>query len=253
MASDSKNYVNLGGYQVPKTVFDGLSPMERHKLMMSLHSLQKTKMESYHGKYLDDYDVLKKKYQFVHDAAKENNSLLQKYYKSICNKYVVCYLSEYKEKKIGLRWRTEDEIVSGKGHMICSANDCENTDLKTYEFLFRYDEGGIQKETKVKLRACMECAYKINYGEIKKYLKKKSKRKSRGGSESERSSDASKNSSKRACSSSESERSRSESDRSRSEGGSGRRKRGKGKIPRPICTTLKERQAFPHLTIFTVL
>ncbi|ANQ05731.1 Uncharacterized protein PCOAH_00001590 [Plasmodium coatneyi] len=202
MASDSKSYVNLGGYQIPKTVFDGLSPMERHKLMMSLHSLQKTKMESDQGKYLDDYDVLKKKYQFIHDADNENNSLLQKYYKSICNKYVVCYLSEYKEKKIGLRWRTEDEIVSGKGHMICSANDCNNTDLKTYEFLFRYDEGGIQKETKVKLRACMDCAYKINYGEIKKYLKKKSKRKGKGG-ESGRSSSESENSSsesERSCS-----------------------------------------------------
>ncbi|KJP84972.1 hypothetical protein AK88_05395 [Plasmodium fragile] len=219
MAWDSKSYVNLGGYQVPKTVFDGMSPMERHKLMMSLRSLQKTKMESDQEKYLDDYDLLKKKYQFVHDAASENNSLLQKYYNSICNKYVVCYLSGYKEKKIGLRWRTEDEIVSGKGHMICSANDCDNTDLKTYEFLFRYDEGGIQKETKVKLRACMECAYKINYGEIKKYLKKKSKKKRRGGSESKSSSSGSKSGSRESKSSSRGSKSSS------SESGSTRKRR----------------------------
>ncbi|EDL43783.1 hypothetical protein, conserved [Plasmodium vivax] len=240
MASDSKSYVNLGGYQIPKKMFDGMSPMERHKLMMSLRSLQKTKMESDQGKYLDDYDVLKRKYQFVHDADSENNSLLQKYYKSICNKYVVCYLSGYKEKQIGLRWRTEDEIVCGKGHVICSSNDCNNTDLKTYEFLFRYEEGGTQKETKVKLRACMECAYKINYGEIKKYLKKKSKRKKDqpGGSESGRSSGESEGNRKRGSSSSESESSRkrgrssSESEGSRKRGGSssseseGSRKRG---------------------------
>ncbi|EUD66596.1 hypothetical protein C922_02917 [Plasmodium inui San Antonio 1] len=209
-----------------RTVFDGLSPMERHKLMMSLRSLQKTKMESDQGKYLDDYDVLKKKYQFVHDAASENNSLLQKYYNSICNKYVVCYLSEYRDKKIGLRWRTEDEIVSGKGHMICSANDCDNTDLKTYEFLFRYDEGGIQKETKVKLRACMECAYKINYGEIKKYLKKKSKRKRTGGGrKKDRSggSESGRNSGGHESSSSKSESSRSESESSRKPGSSRKR------------------------------
>ncbi|GAW78978.1 hypothetical protein, conserved [Plasmodium gonderi] len=177
MASDSKSYVNLSGYQIPKTVFDDLSPIERHKLMMSLRHLEKTKVENNQEKYLSDYDILKKKYQFVHDVSTENNSLLQKYYKSICNKYVICYLDEYKVKKIGLRWRTEEEIVSGKGHIICSSNECDNTNLNTYEFMFRYSEEGIEKETKVKLRACMDCAYKINYRAIKKYLKKNPKEK----------------------------------------------------------------------------
>ncbi|SBT74775.1 conserved protein, unknown function [Plasmodium malariae] len=194
------SYVDLSGYKIPKNVFDALCPFERHKLMMSLRLLEKEKKENKNEQYLNDYDILKKKYNFIHDVSNEKNSLLQRYYNSICNKYVICDLTKYKETKIGLRWRTEEEIINGKGHIICSSKKCNNTDLKTYEFLFQYVEGEITKEviktdilpymcvnfqvfvhlyvfTNVKVRACMDCAYKLHYKKIKKYLKKKEKKK----------------------------------------------------------------------------
>ncbi|SBS81470.1 conserved protein, unknown function [Plasmodium malariae] len=182
------SYVDLSGYKIPKNVFDALCPFERHKLMMSLRLLEKEKKENKNEQYLNDYDILKKKYNFIHDVSNEKNSLLQRYYNSICNKYVICDLTKYKETKIGLRWRTEEEIINGKGHIICSSKKCNNTDLKTYEFLFQYVEGEITKEviktdilpymcTNVKVRACMDCAYKLHYRKIKKYLKKKEKKK----------------------------------------------------------------------------
>ncbi|CDU19446.1 conserved protein, unknown function [Plasmodium yoelii] len=168
------SYINLSGYQIPKNEFDKMCPFERHKLMMSLRMLEKNK--NVNCEYLTDYDILKKKYKFIHDVSKENNSLLQNYYSSICNKYVICDLSKYKEAKIGLRWRTEEEIIKGKGHIICCSKKCDNTNLNTYEFLFQYVEEGIEKKTKVKVRACMDCAYKLHYRKIKKYLKKKKKK-----------------------------------------------------------------------------
>ncbi|CAD2109744.1 conserved protein, unknown function [Plasmodium vinckei] len=171
------SYIDLSGYQIPKNVFDKMDPFERHKLMMSLRMLEKNKNTD--CQYLTDYDILKKKYKFIHDVSNEKNSLLQNYYSSICNKYVICDLSKYKEGKIGLRWRTEEEIVKGKGHIICSSKKCDNTDLNTYEFLFQYVEEGIEKKTNVKVRACMDCAYKLHYRKIKKYLKKKKKKKKR--------------------------------------------------------------------------
>ncbi|SBS79924.1 conserved protein, unknown function [Plasmodium ovale curtisi] len=215
-----------------------MGPFERHKLMMSLRKLETEKKENKSEQYVTDYDILKKQYKFIHDASSEKNTLLQKYYNSICNKYVICDLSKYKETKvgvprgIGLRWRTEEEIIEGKGHIICASKKCNSTNLKTYKFLFQYDEQGTQKQvsrqgdeqagsrsclcviaqlsdyvypymhmqmlqhdycivlmipmsflktsilqTTVKVRACMDCAYKLHYRKIKKYLKKKGKKK----------------------------------------------------------------------------
>ncbi|SCD22403.1 conserved protein, unknown function [Plasmodium ovale] len=170
-------YVDLNGYKIPKSVFDAMGPFERHKLMMSLRKLETEKKENKSEQYVTDYDILKKQYKFIHDASSEKNTLLQKYYNSICNKYVICDLSKYKETKIGLRWRTEEEIIEGKGHIICASKKCNSTNLKTYKFLFQYDEQGTQKQTTVKVRACMDCAYKLHYRKIKKYLKKKGKKK----------------------------------------------------------------------------
>ncbi|CRG98472.1 conserved protein, unknown function [Plasmodium relictum] len=171
------SHIDLSGYKIPKKIFDELNAFERHKLMMSLRLLEKEKNKNNNEQYLNDYDILKKKYNFIHDASNEKNSLLQNYYNSICNKYVICDLTRYREAKIGLRWRTEEEIIKGKGHIICSSKKCNNTDLKTYEFLFEYIEGGEKKETNVNVRACMDCAYKLHYRKIKEYLKKKEKKK----------------------------------------------------------------------------
>lgn len=171
-------YIDLSGYKIPREDFLNLSLMERHKLMMSLKNLENTGEDgqSQHH-YISDYEMLKQKYNFIHDVTKEKNSVLQNYYNSICKKYVICDLSKYKTGKIGLRWRTKNEIEKGQGHFTCASIGCLQTKLNTYEFCFRYIEEGIQKETMVKVRVCMDCAYKLHYKQITTYLEQKKKSK----------------------------------------------------------------------------
>ena len=56
------------------------------------------------------------------------------------------------EDKLGLRWRTEAEVVSGKGQFSCGARGCsEARGLATFEVPFGYTEAGARKEALVKV------------------------------------------------------------------------------------------------------
>ena len=35
--------------------------------------------------------------------------------------YAIADLSRYKEGRVGLRWRTQKEVVSGRGQFVCGA------------------------------------------------------------------------------------------------------------------------------------
>lgn len=73
-------------------------------------------------------------------------------------------MSRYKESKLGLRWRTQKEVISGKGQFICGAKGCEATvGLCSYEVNFNYVEAGEHKQALIKLRVCPSCAFKLNY------------------------------------------------------------------------------------------
>jgi protein FRA10AC1 len=78
--------------------------------------------------------------------------------------------------KIGLRWRTQDEVFKGKGQFICGNKKCDRKDdLKSYEVNFAYVEAKEKKNALVKLRTCPECAFKLNYKSIKKQQKEMKK------------------------------------------------------------------------------
>ena len=56
------------------------------------------------------------------------------------------------EDKLGLRWRTEAEVLSGKGQFSCGARGCSETrGLATFEVPFGYEEMGKRKEALVKV------------------------------------------------------------------------------------------------------
>ena len=56
------------------------------------------------------------------------------------------------EDKLGLRWRTEAEVLSGKGQFSCGARGCAETrGLATFEVPFGYTEAGQRKEALVKV------------------------------------------------------------------------------------------------------
>ncbi|KAG7227905.1 hypothetical protein INR49_013699 [Caranx melampygus] len=66
--------------------------------------------------------------------------LAKKYYDKLFKEYCIADLSRYKENKFGFRWRTENEVVSGKG-------------------------------------VCPECSFKLNYHHKRKEVKAKAKTK----------------------------------------------------------------------------
>ncbi|XP_050260343.1 uncharacterized protein LOC126705385 isoform X2 [Quercus robur] len=84
-------------------------------------------------------------------------------------------MSHYKTGKIGLRWRAEKEVISGKGQFICGNKHCdEKDDLASYEAsvlvtslisiaFYGYSEAGENKQALVKLVTCERCADKLHY------------------------------------------------------------------------------------------
>uniref|UniRef100_A0A7N2MVG8 RING-type domain-containing protein n=1 Tax=Quercus lobata TaxID=97700 RepID=A0A7N2MVG8_QUELO len=103
-------------------------------------------------------------------------------------------MSHYKTGKIGLRWRAEKEVISGKGQFICGNKHCDEKDdlasneasvlvtslisiafygphsndtssSQKYEWRvnFSYSEAGENKQALVKLVTCERCADKLHY------------------------------------------------------------------------------------------
>ncbi len=65
-----------------------------------------------------------------------------------------------------MRWRSEDEVLSGKGETMCGAVGCFSTSqLCSVEVPFRYQEQGIKKEELVKVCVCINCAPKLLHKE----------------------------------------------------------------------------------------
>jgi len=80
-------------------------------------------------------------------------------------------------KRIGLRWCSDKDVLSGKGKTTCGNKHCSETGaLHSYEVNMTYLEGEVQKQTLVKVNLCPECAMKLNYKRLKDKLKKKKKK-----------------------------------------------------------------------------
>ena len=63
------------------------------------------------------------------------------------------------ENRIAFRWRTQKEVVDGKGQFICAQKKtCTLKDgLRTWEVNFGYLEDEKKKFALVKVRLCAEC------------------------------------------------------------------------------------------------
>ncbi len=86
-----------------------------------------------------------------------------KYYDKLFKEYCLADLSRHKESKIGMRWRTQKEVFSGKGQFACGNIACNvREDLSSYEVPFSYKEDGQEKMALVKLRCCPACALKVS-------------------------------------------------------------------------------------------
>lgn len=116
-----------------------------------------------------DHDIIRENHRFLWEEEDEANTweqrLAKAYYDRLFKEYCLCDLSRYKEKKIGMRWRTEKELVLGKGQFFCGNVHCTIEDgLNSWEVLFGYVEHGQKKNALVKLRLCEKCSDKLHYG-----------------------------------------------------------------------------------------
>ena len=74
----------------------------------------------------------------------------------------------------GMRWRSEGEVIQGKGQFVCGNINCMVDDgLTSFEVPFKYLEHEIVKRELVKVRVCDKCAKKLFYGKIRTLESKK--------------------------------------------------------------------------------
>ncbi|XP_071946817.1 protein FRA10AC1 homolog isoform X2 [Antedon mediterranea] len=125
-----------------------------------------------------DIDVIHENHRFLWTAADEEDKnwakeLAKKYWDKLFKEYCISDLSCYKDNKIALRWRVDNEVITGKGQFSCGNKRCsESEGLKTWEVNFGYMEHGEKKNALVKLRLCPDCSYKLNYCHQKKEVTK---------------------------------------------------------------------------------
>ncbi|KXZ54811.1 hypothetical protein GPECTOR_4g882 [Gonium pectorale] len=124
-----------------------------------------------------DADALVEHHRFIRDDNDDSNAswevrLAKRYYDRLFKEYAIVDLTQYKQSKLGMRWRTAKEVMAGKGQFVCGAKGCDASDgLCSYEINFAYQEAGERKQALVKLRVCPACAFKLNYRKEKALAK----------------------------------------------------------------------------------
>jgi hypothetical protein len=133
----------------------------------------------------NDLQVLQEYHEFVRDDSKDSKLLnekwqvrmARKYYNKLFKEYAIVDLTRYRENKIGMRWRTEREVIDGKGQFTCASVSCNvGENLQSYEVPFKYVERGVVKSELVKVRVCDSCALQLFYKKIKDVNKSSNKR-----------------------------------------------------------------------------
>ncbi|KAL9646903.1 hypothetical protein ABK040_013763 [Willaertia magna] len=86
-----------------------------------------------------DVDILQKNYRFIRNSDDDDSNdeeeekkevvdeLTKNYEEKLYKEYVLADLSKYKEGQIGLRWRTEKEVLNEKGTKICGNINCNDS------------------------------------------------------------------------------------------------------------------------------
>ncbi|XP_040995094.1 protein FRA10AC1 [Juglans microcarpa x Juglans regia] len=149
----------------------GLNAYDRHKKFLHDYVGFYGKEKATHVKLpvKTDQDTLREGYRFIRTEEDDmdpswEQRLVKRYYDKLFKEYCIADMSHYKSGKIGLRWRTEKEVMSGKGQFICGNKHCDEKDgLASYEVNFSYSEAGENKQALVKLVTCERCAEKLHY------------------------------------------------------------------------------------------
>ena len=86
--------------------------------------------------------------------------MVVKYHEHLFKEFALADLSV--PGRIGLRWRTREEVLNGRGESTCGNKKCRKShfptdDLVTLEVPFSYMERGEHKKELVKLKLCASC------------------------------------------------------------------------------------------------
>ncbi|XP_076758565.1 protein FRA10AC1 homolog [Xylocopa sonorina] len=159
-----------------------LSAYDRHKKLINdyftLYGGSMTSLKRDTSRDKTDYDVIRENHRFLWDQDNDKPDtwgarLAKKYYDKLFKEYCIADLTYYKENKVALRWRTEKEVIVGKGQFECGNKRCKEKDeLKSWEVNFGYIEHGQKKNALIKLRLCPECSTKLNYRSQKREVKR---------------------------------------------------------------------------------
>lgn len=123
---------------------------------------------------LNEFEVLKASHRFLRGdgqaPASWEDEVADKYESTLFREFAVCDLKHYKSGQFALRWRTEDEVVSGAGQETCGNTRCDHhpperarkqPSLSTLELPFNYVEHGEQLSALVKVVLCDKCVHKL--------------------------------------------------------------------------------------------
>eukprot|EP00884_Botryococcus_braunii_P003073 jgi/Botrbrau1/12767/Bobra.0238s0006.1 len=164
--------------QVAGTSLLGLNAWDRHKRFIhDMMTYYGGKLPEVNHSLKSDHEVLRQSYRFIRDGEDDAEGgwevqLAKLYYSRLFKEYAIADLSRYKEGKIGLRWRTEKEVVDGKGQFSCGGKTCdEKRGLASFEVPFSYREAGKAKQALVKVRVCPKHAARLNYRKLKEQRK----------------------------------------------------------------------------------
>ncbi|KAF3437907.1 hypothetical protein FNV43_RR20663 [Rhamnella rubrinervis] len=119
----------------------GLNAYDRHKKFLKdyVDFYGKGKPSNVKLPIKTDQDTLREGYRFIRSEEDDMDTsweqrLVKRYYDKLFKEYCIADMSHYKSGKIGLRWRTEKEVISGKGQFICGNKHCNEKDgLASYE------------------------------------------------------------------------------------------------------------------------
>jgi len=153
-----------------------LNAYERHVQQMRLYGRAPAPLPPVRT----DADVLRDNFRFIRDDKEDmrqpNNwevGMARKYYNKLFKEYCIADMSRYKDGRVGMRWRTKEEVVYGKGQFVCGNKECKDwRALRSFEVNFKYKEAGDTKNALVKMRVCPECAFKLNYRKYKQLPKR---------------------------------------------------------------------------------
>ncbi|OQR79015.1 hypothetical protein BIW11_00214 [Tropilaelaps mercedesae] len=170
-----------------------LDAYSRHKKLVNDYFLcykgQTAQLKRDTSKDKTDTDILKENHRFLWDDADSTSldltwgqRLAKKYYDKLFKEYCITDLRFYKENKIAFRWRTNQEVVIGKGQFNCGEKTCKSdTELRSWEVNFAYIERGERKNALVKVRLCDKCSLKLNHRKQRKEVTKIRKKRAAEG------------------------------------------------------------------------